>query len=105
LCCSVSFRFIEDCPNNELYQYLMEKGKLEEAEVRQVFGKILEGVKYLHEHKIIYRDIKLENILIDAYGEVKISDFGLSKPRCEQSDITYTYCGSPEYMAPEMLMK
>jgi 5'-AMP-activated protein kinase catalytic alpha subunit len=83
----------------------MEKGKLEEAEVRQVFGKILEGVKYLHEHKIIYRDIKLENILIDAYGEVKISDFGLSKPRCEQSDITYTYCGSPEYMAPEMLMK
>jgi serine/threonine protein kinase len=71
-----------DCPNNELYQYLMEKVRLSETEVRHIFGKILSGLQYLHEHKIIYRDIKLENILIDAYGEVKISDFGLSKPRC-----------------------
>lgn len=83
----------------------MEKGRLEENEVRQIFGRVLSGVKYLHEHKIIYRDIKLENILIDAYGEVKISDFGLSKPRCDSTELAYTYCGSPEYMAPEMLMK
>ena len=78
----------------------MENNRLTETEVRQIFGKILSGMSYLHEHKIIYRDIKLENILIDANGEVKISDFGLSKPRCEQTELAYTYCGSPEYMAP-----
>lgn len=83
----------------------MEKGRLGEAEAHHFFNKVLHGVRYLHERKIIYRDIKLENILVDANGEIKISDFGLSKPRCEDTDLAYTYCGSPEYMAPEMLMK
>lgn len=54
---------------------------------------------------MLYRDLKLENILIDALGRIKITDFGLSKPNCNEGEITYSYCGSPEYMAPEMLLK
>lgn len=49
--------------------------------------------------------MKLENILFDENGNVKITDFGLSKPEIEEEEITYSYCGSPEYMAPEMLAK
>ena len=63
---------------------------------------------------MIYRDIKPENILIDNDGHVKIADFGLSKPRIHEflffldmgtNDMAYSFCGSPEYMPPEMLLK
>lgn len=67
--------------------------------------QILSGLDYLHTHNILFRDIKLENILFDRQGNIKITDFGLSKPDIDEDDITYSYCGSPEYMAPEMLTK
>ena len=60
---------------------------------------------YLHQHKIIYRDIKPENILLDQFGYIKIADFGLSKPNVPLDHLSYSFCGSPEYMAPEMLLK
>lgn len=76
-----------------------------EDEARYCFIEILVGFKYLHAKKIIYRDIKPENIIIDFDGHLKIADFGLSKANVENNESTYTYCGSPEYMAPEMLNK
>jgi serum/glucocorticoid-regulated kinase 2 len=60
---------------------------------------------YLHSLSIIYRDIKPENILIDIDGHIRIADFGLSKPNMNDGDFSYSFCGSPEYMAPEMLLK
>ena len=62
-------------------------------------------MKNLHDNNIIYRDIKPENILIDFDGHIRIADFGLSKPHMESDDVAYSFCGSPEYMAPEMLLK
>jgi serine/threonine protein kinase len=62
-------------------------------------------LEYLHDNGVLFRDIKLENILFDQNGDIKITDFGLSKPELAEEDITYSYCGSPEYMAPEMLAK
>lgn len=74
-------------------------------------------MKCLHDRNIIYRDIKPENILIDIYGNVRIADFGLSKPNMADDILAliiyktnfllyrYSFCGSPEYMAPEMLLK
>jgi serum/glucocorticoid-regulated kinase 2 len=53
----------------------------------------------------LYRDIKPENILIDFDGHIRIADFGLSKPNMKFEDVAFSFCGSPEYMAPEMLLK
>ena len=61
-------------------------------------------MRYLHKINIVYRDVKPENILIDAQGHIRIADFGLSKP-LDNKEIAYSFCGSPEYMAPEMLLK
>ena len=60
---------------------------------------------YLHSLDVVYRDIKPENILIDIDGHIRIADFGLSKPNMGREDYAYSFCGSPEYMAPEMLLK
>lgn len=76
-----------------------------EDEARYCFVEILMGIQYLHSKKIIYRDIKPENIMIDMDGNLKIADFGLSKKGMRSSQLAYTFCGSPEYMAPEMLAK
>lgn len=58
---------------------------------------------FLHDHSVLYRDIKPENILIDADGYIKLADFGLARPNMSHDDEAYSFCGSPEYMAPEML--
>ncbi len=78
---------------------------MNEDEARYCFIEILLGIQYLHSKNIIYRDIKPENIMIDMDGNLKIADFGLSKEGMRANDLANTYCGSPEYMAPEMLAK
>jgi serine/threonine protein kinase len=67
--------------------------------------EIILGIEHLHEKDIIYRDIKPENILIDMDGHVRIADFGLAKPNITKTDMAHSFCGSPEYMAPEMILK
>ena len=76
-----------------------------EEEARYCFVEILLGIQYLHGQHIVYRDIKPENIMIDMKGSLKIADFGLSKEGLRGNELATTYCGSPEYMAPEMLSK
>lgn len=76
-----------------------------EDNARFYFVQILLGIKFLHENCVIYRDLKPENILIDHKGDVKIVDFGLSKKLESNREKTFSYCGSTEYMAPEMIMK
>jgi serum/glucocorticoid-regulated kinase 2 len=61
-------------------------------------------MEYLHSRSILYRDLKPENILVDADGNCRIVDFGLAK-QMESRDKTYSYCGSAEYMAPEMVLR
>jgi len=61
------------------------------------------ALKYMHDKNIIYRDVKPENILLDIDGHIRMTDFGLCKMNFGPKDWTSSFCGSPEYMSPEML--
>ncbi|ORZ39991.1 molecular mechanism For the regulation of protein kinase B Akt By hydrophobic motif phosphorylation [Catenaria anguillulae PL171] len=87
----------------EIFFHIVKERRFAEERVRMYVAEILLGLKYLHSKGIVYRDLKLENLLIDDDGHVKITDFGLCKEGIGQGDTTSTFCGTPEYLAPEIL--
>lgn len=97
------YLILELAAEGELFNWIVSKQKLTEAETRKVFIQLFQGVKYLHERNIVHRDIKPENILLtDKSLSVKLADFGLAKIIGEES-FTTTLCGTPSYVAPEIL--
>jgi serine/threonine protein kinase len=75
---------LEYCENGNLYNFLQKHKKIDEGDAKWIFKEILSGLEYLHENNILFRDLKLENILFDEKGNLKITDFGLSKPEVSE---------------------
>lgn len=86
----------------ELFDYIVQKGRMEEDEARRFFQQIISAVEYCHKHKIVHRDLKPENLLLDENMKVKIADFGLSNIMTD-GNFLKTSCGSPNYAAPEVI--
>ncbi|PYH97002.1 serine/threonine-protein kinase Chk2 [Aspergillus ellipticus CBS 707.79] len=96
---------LELAPEGELFNLIISKQKFTESEVRLIFIQLFKGLKYLHDRGIVHRDIKPENILLaDKELTVKLGDFGLAKIIGEDS-FTTTLCGTPSYIAPEILQE
>jgi len=96
---------LEYCPGGELFFHLSRAGRFPEGRARFYTAELLLALEYLHTLNIIYRDLKPENVLLDVQGHVKITDFGLSKEGVEDNFSAKTMCGTPEYLAPEILEK
>lgn len=92
----------EYCPNGELYDYLVARGRLSETHSCELFLQILSAVEYLHNHNIVHRDLKAENLLLsNDYKTIKIADFGFANYYTKDKLLS-TWCGSPPYAAPEL---
>lgn len=92
----------ELCSGGELYDYVVERGTIPEPEARIIFGQLCLAIAHIHSQGVVHRDLKLENILLDAQRNVKLSDFGFTR-EFESRMYMDTRCGTTAYAAPEML--
>ncbi|QLL35072.1 hypothetical protein HG536_0H04480 [Torulaspora globosa] len=95
---------LEICPNGSLMELLKKRKTLTEPEVRFFTTQICGAIKYMHSRRVIHRDLKLGNIFFDKNYNLKIGDFGLAAVLANDRERKYTVCGTPNYIAPEVLM-
>ncbi|TRM68345.1 putative serine/threonine protein kinase [Schizophyllum amplum] len=88
----------------ELFWHLQRETRFSEERARFYIAELVLALEHLHKYNIVYRDLKPENILLDATGHVALCDFGLSKADLRPDELTTTFCGTTEYLAPEILL-
>ncbi|CAD5333151.1 unnamed protein product [Arabidopsis thaliana] len=94
---------LEFVTGGELFDRIVHKGRLEESESRKYFQQLVDAVAHCHCKGVYHRDLKPENLLLDTNGNLKVSDFGLSALPQEGVELLRTTCGTPNYVAPEVL--
>jgi serine/threonine protein kinase len=94
------YMLLEYVVGGELFSHLRTAGRFSNETTKFYSGEIILAIEYLHSLDIIYRDLKPENLLFDSRGHIKITDFGFAKI---VEDRTWTLCGTPEYLAPEII--
>uniref|UniRef100_A0A8C9W3Y6 non-specific serine/threonine protein kinase n=1 Tax=Scleropages formosus TaxID=113540 RepID=A0A8C9W3Y6_SCLFO len=92
---------MEYASGGEVFDYLVAHGRMKEKEARAKFRQIVSAVQYCHQKRIVHRDLKAENLLLDADMNIKIADFGFSNEFTVGNKLD-TFCGSPPYAAPEL---
>ncbi|ETW04720.1 AGC protein kinase, variant [Aphanomyces invadans] len=95
---------LEYCPGGELFYHLHQQDRFDDVSVQFYAAEVLTALQSLHSANIVYRDLKPENVLLDAGGHIRLADFGFCKDMGE-CDRTYSFCGSPEYLSPEMIRR
>ncbi|KAK3677490.1 hypothetical protein LTR78_002340 [Recurvomyces mirabilis] len=94
---------LEWCPGDELYNHLLNHGRMEPSKVQKIFTQLVGAVSYVHGKSCVHRDLKLENILLDKHENVKLVDFGFTREYQGSTSYLQTWCGTVCYSAPEML--
>ncbi|PON75488.1 Calcium/calmodulin-dependent/calcium-dependent protein kinase [Parasponia andersonii] len=96
---------LEFVDGGELFDKIAKHGRLKEDEARSYFQQLINAVDYCHSRGVFHRDLKPENLLLDSYGLLKVSDFGLSaiSQQVRGDGLLHTACGTPNYVAPEVL--
>jgi len=96
------FMVLDFFNGGELFFHL-NKGRFPEARTRFYIAEICLAIEHLHKNDILYRDLKPENVLLDSDGHIKLTDFGLSKKLKKGESEAKTFCGTPQYLAPEII--
>lgn len=94
---------LEFITGGELFDKIVRHGRLSEVESRRYFQQLIDGVDFCHSKGVFHRDLKPENLLLDSQENIKISDFGLSALPEQGVSLLRTTCGTPNYVAPEVL--
>ncbi|XP_015168293.1 CBL-interacting serine/threonine-protein kinase 3-like isoform X2 [Solanum tuberosum] len=99
------FIVLEFVTGGELFDKIVNHGRMHEKEARKYFQQLINAVDYCHSRGVYHRDLKPENLLLDASGNLKVSDFGLSalSQQVRDDGLLHTTCGTPNYVAPEVL--